>query len=84
MLGVNLDGLREMPPLTRRKHVYTTHKDQVLINGTPVSPTGDRFFYLRIAPDEAHVVFWGPHHGVWLFSSQDRKLWSRAGRPPKL
>ncbi len=48
-----------------------------------LSPPGDRYFHVRVAPDGAHVVFWGLRTGLHLVRlSGDRRFELGSGGHP--
>ncbi|MEE2789552.1 MAG: N-acetylmuramoyl-L-alanine amidase [Myxococcota bacterium] len=76
MLGVSLTGVPETPPLFARTENIQLRDHRVYVNDKVISPHHDRFFFLRVAPNATHMVFWGLKTGLWLYRRTDRQLWS--------
>lgn len=73
--GFRLDGTEDVPPLTPPPVRARIESEQVFIEVAgqrqQVSPPGDRYFRVVVAPDGRHLAYWGLATGVHVHRLAD-------------
>lgn len=69
--GFDLAGREEYPRIPAPARRVQIESEQVMVDGRPISPPGDRYFRAAASADGRHVLFWGLASGLHLVRLAD-------------